>query len=409
MNKIKKTASKDIAADFSWAKDSRFVPPKREKSFRQTESDSSSTRAGDLRPLLEDLLETLTISTKSSAAIIRIHPLRDQKLQLLSSYGLPTTGNGASNPYDFPCENCEKSVTETKTSIKHVKQCGSVSVCPYGNNSFQPLVVALIANRNGEDAPLGTLTLLFKEKPSLDEHTETVIQSFTKLIGIVIERNKANFSAKRVDQMAERQAISNEIHDSLAQTLAYGRMRSNLLIEAIRTGNEVMSTKYVQDIDEALEISQKNVRDLIKDFRCAIDPSGLLTALQNLAEQFSHRKDIQLEYINRLAHLELPLDYEIQVFHIVQEALANIANHSEATHARLIVEYSDHYYIFTIKDNGTGGCTFTPVEGHYGMMIMRERAQRIGGEIKVESTNGFGTLLQLYFPEPEANWRNVNG
>jgi nitrate/nitrite-specific signal transduction histidine kinase len=72
------------------------------------------------------------------------------------------------------------------------------------------------------------------------------------------------------------------------------------------------------------------------------------------------------------------------------------------------VEFSGNYYVFTIKDNGSGGCAFTPVEGHYGMMIMRERAQRIGGEIKVESSKGFGTHVQLFFPKPGSDWRTVN-
>ena len=139
-----------------------------------------------------------------------------------------------------------------------------------------------------------------------------------------------------------------------------------------------------------------------------MDPSGLLHALQTLVEQFCQRSGIALEYINRVAHLELPLEYEIQVYHIVREALANISAHSDATRARLVVDFTSGYYIFTIKDNGSGGCTFTPVEGHYGMMIMRERAQRIGGAIKVESSKGSGTCVQLFFPEPGADWREAN-
>jgi two-component system nitrate/nitrite sensor histidine kinase NarX len=232
--------------------------------------------------------------------------------------------------------------------------------------------------------------------------------AFADLLGTLIEHNKLNREAKRIELIAERQSIANEIHDSLAQSLVYTRMRTSLLLESIRTHNELMVTKYAHDIDDALENSQKTVRELITDFRCAMNPSGLLHALQSLTEQFRHRNDIVLEYINRVANLELPLEYEIQVSHIVQEALANIATHSGATHARLIVDLSSNYYVFTIEDNGSGGCTFTPVEGHYGMMIMRERAHRISGEIKVESSNGFGTRVQLFFPEPKSDWRAVN-
>jgi two-component system nitrate/nitrite sensor histidine kinase NarX len=252
------------------------------------------------------------------------------------------------------------------------------------------------------------LTLFFNKAQEPFELTSTTVLAFVRLLGAIMEHNKSNRDAKRTDLIAERQAIANEIHDSLAQSLVYTRMRTSLLLEAIRTRNELMVTKYAHDIDEALENSQKTVRELITDFRCSMDPSGLLHALQTLTTQFCHRNKITLEYFNRVPNLELPLEYEIQVYHIVQEALANIATHSGATHARLIAEFSGNYYVFTIEDNGSGGCTFTPVEGHYGMMIMRERAQRIGGEIKIESSKGFGTRVQLLFPEPGSNWRAVN-
>jgi two-component system nitrate/nitrite sensor histidine kinase NarX len=223
-----------------------------------------------------------------------------------------------------------------------------------------------------------------------------------------IEHARSNREANRLERLTARQEIANNIHDSLAQTLTFARMRTCLVGEAVRSGNELMSTKYVRDIDEALEIGQKNIRELIADFRCDLNHEGISTALQEMASDFSQRHDIKLEYHNKLVDLELPLEYEIQVFHIVHEALNNVVRHSGATHARVFVEARFGYYIFTIEDNGVGASTFTPVEGHYGMMIMRERAQRIGGEIKVKSAKGLGTQVQLFFPEPPLNWRAIN-
>lgn len=140
------------------------------------------------------------------------------------------------------------------------------------------------------------------------------------------------------------------------------------------------------------------MRTLITDFRCEIDPSGLLQALNQLSQQFKERHNIALEYINRVGDLDFPLEFEIQIYYIVREALSNIATHSNATHARLVIDHTLNDYVFTIEDNGRGGYTFTPIEGHYGMLIMRERATRIGGEIKIESSEGLGTLVQLFLP-----------
>jgi len=321
---------------------------------------------------------------------------------------MPTEPHETIISYELPCEGCEKLARGHKFYSAAISSCASGTDCHYAGHQFHSIIVAQLEDDISPKKPVGTLTLLFNDQNQHVDQTRKTVLSFARLISIIVERNKTNRDAMRAELMADRQAIANDIHDSLAQTLVYARMRTSLLLESIRNGNEVMSAKYANDIEEALEISQKNARELIKDFRCAMDPSGLPNALQNLTEQFGQRNKISLEYVNRVAHLELPLEYEIQVFHIVQEALANIAAHSEATHARLIVDFSNNYYIFTIEDNGSGGCAFTPVEGHYGMMIMRERAQRIGGEINVRSSEEIGTHVQLFFPAPGTNWRTAN-
>lgn len=409
MSKHKVTAIQPGTADFSWAKKSRFIPPGQSGVEAPHKSPApASTQVSDLKPLLEELLKTLATVIKPDASIIRIRPLQNQAPQPLCSAGLPPELHESVSLFDLPCESCQKTSVGNGIYTADLSTCDSRMDCRNDNCRFQSIIVAQLESATKPKKPLGVLTLFFRSTQEANESTTETVRSFARLISAIIEQNRSNFSAKRVDLMAERQAISNEIHDSLAHTLVYARMRTSLLLESLRSGNEVMATKYSHDIEEALEISQRNVRELITDFRCGMDPAGLLHALQTQTEQFSQRNDIELEFINRVPHLELPLEHEIQALHIVQEALANIATHSGATHARLIVDFSNHYYIFTIKDNGSGGCTFTPVEGHYGMMIMRERAQRIGGEIKVDSAPGFGTQVQLFFPEPGSNWRNTN-
>jgi two-component system nitrate/nitrite sensor histidine kinase NarX len=409
MNKKTSSVRNTSPADFSWAKDSGFTPPKQDgrAALHQTPA-PASPQVNELNPLLKELLETLLVAVKADAGIIRILPPHGQVLQPVSSVGLTAKLLDAESHLDLPCETCGKAAIKHGIYIEDISSCEYRLECRYASCQFHSIIIAPLANDNAPVNPAGTLTLFFNKPQQPDNHTSKTVLSFARLISAIVEHNKSNQEAKRVDLMAERQAIGNEIHDSLAQTLVYTRMRTSLLLESMRTGNELMSAKYAHDIDDALESSQKTVRELITDFRCAMDPTGLHKALEKLTEQFCHRNEIALEYINRVAHLELPLEYEIQVFHIVQEALANIATHSGATHARLIVEFSGNYYVFTIKDNGSGGCTFTPVEGHYGMMIMRERAQRIGGEIKVESSKGFGTHVQLFFPKPGSDWRTVN-
>ena len=360
----------------------------------------AASRTGDLKPLLEEFFGVLIGTVKATAGVVRILPPYGQALQIISSVGLPAEMLEAGNIVDLDCEVRGKAAIGRGIYLSDISECMMRQGCRNLSCQFNSTIAVPLESPSSPENPVGILTLFFNTPHEVSSRASKTVLAFANLLGAIIEHNKLNRETKRVDLIAERQSIANEIHDSLAQTLVYARMRTNLLIEAIRTRNGIMTAKYARDIDEALEMGQKTARELITDFRCTMDPSGLLHALQTLTEQFCHRNDIALEYINRAADLELPLEHEIQVYHIVQEALTNIATHSGATHTRLIVDCTDDSYIFTIEDNGSGGCTFTPVEGHYGIMIMRERAQRIGGEIKVESSKGFGTRVQLFFPKP---------
>jgi two-component system nitrate/nitrite sensor histidine kinase NarX len=410
MSKKTSSAKNPVSAGYSWTKDSDFsLPDKGERAVALDMFAPSVSQNGHLKSLLEEMLENLIECANASCGIIRLFSPHGQSLQLISSAGLPAALLEAEKAVDTSCETCNKAFNVRGIHSANLRACKTPQDCHYSGYQFQSLISATIDSHSTPKKPFGFLTLFFSETQDPFKRTSKTVLAFSRLLGSIIEHNKSLRDAKRADLIAERQAIANEIHDSLAQSLVYTRMRTSLLLEAIRSRNELMVTKYAHDIDEALENSQKTVRELITDFRCSMDPSGLLHALQNLTAQFCLRNKIELEYINRVSNLELPLEYEMQVYHIVQEALANIANHSEATHARLIAEFSGNNYVFTIEDNGSGGCAFTPVEGHYGMIIMRERAQRISGEIKVESSKGLGTRVKLIFPEPGSNWRAANG
>jgi two-component system nitrate/nitrite sensor histidine kinase NarX len=360
---------------------------------------------GHFKALLEALLGSMMDAADASGGIIRLLSPHGTTLQLISSLGLSAEIQEAEGAVKSECETCCKALHLRGIRSTSLHACHLPQDCRYANSSVRSFMTTTINSSTAARVPIGIVTLFFDDNRDPSEHTYNTTLAFSRMLSTIIEHDKSIRESKRGDLLAERQAIANEIHDSLAQSLVYTRMRTSLLLESIRSGNEVMVTKYAHDVNEALETSQKTVRELITNFRCSMDSTGLLNALRTLTSEFSHRNETTLEYVNSIASLELPLEHELQVYHIVREALANIAAHSGATKARLSVENPGNHYVFTIEDNGSGGCAFKPVEGHYGMMIMRERAQRIGGEIKVESSTGIGTRIQLLFPEPKSDWR----
>lgn len=403
MSKRANSVKNSVCAGSSWLGGAGFTPAKNGKSAVALKTGAPVVpRTSDLKLLSEELLDTLIGAVKASAGIVMILPVQGQNLQIISSIGLPAERFEAGRAADCICKACCKAAIGNGIYYSDISPCKLRQDCHYSGCRFQSIIVALLESSRTSENSTGILTLFFDNPPESIEQVLKNTQAFAHLLGTLIEQGKSSREVRRADLIAERQLIANEIHDSLAQTLVYARMRNNLLIESIRAGNELMAAKYAYEIDEVLESGQKTVRELITGFRCEMDPSGLLHAIQILNEQFCERNNIALEYINRVADIDLPLEYEIQIYYIVREALANIATHSGATHASLIIDAIGDKYVFTIEDNGKGGCTFTPVEGHYGMMIMRERAARIYGKIQIESSEGQGTSVQLSFQDATA-------
>jgi two-component system nitrate/nitrite sensor histidine kinase NarX len=124
-----------------------------------------------------------------------------------------------------------------------------------------------------------------------------------------------------------------------------------------------------------------------------------------MTETFLDRTGVALEFANRVGALDLPVGREVQVFHIVQEALANVCKHAHARRARLTLERKEAGYEIVVDDDGVG-MTVDPSgergeSGHFGIAIMRERAFRLGGELTLDSAPGSGTRVRLYFPAME--------
>lgn len=222
----------------------------------------------------------------------------------------------------------------------------------------------------------------------------------------VPEHVRLGREALRTALANERQMMANEVHDSLAQGLTYMRMRMSLLRDAIRDGDDTRAFKYWSDVDSSLTNAHRRLRELITYFRSRMDPQGLLHALQEMSENFLDRTGVVLEFSNRVPDIGLPVADEVQVFHIVQEALANVCKHANARFVRLTLERKGTGYEIVIEDDGVGmaadACAERGEAGHYGIAIMRERASRLGGELTIDSAPGAGTRVRLYFPAMES-------
>jgi two-component system nitrate/nitrite sensor histidine kinase NarX len=251
-------------------------------------------------------------------------------------------------------------------------------------------------------SPVGVLDLMFATERTLPEAMTPLLQATGDLLGMTLDNARLARENLRIRLTNERQMLASEVHDSLAQGLTYMRMRMSLLRDAIRGADELKAHKFWSDVDDTLGNSQRRLRELITYFRSRMDPQGLLHALSETSEKFLDRTGIALEFVNDAPDLCLPPEREIEVFHIVQESLANICRHARAKNARLLLSGGEAGYTIVVEDDGVGMTPFPAAmdqddSGHYGVAIMQERARRLGGSVALHSGPA-GTRVELRFP-----------
>lgn len=354
--------------------------------------DTMESPGGEVAALLEGFLETIIRSVGASAGAVRVLSPDGRELNIAGAVGLPPEIQEREGHMHLGCGICGKAAREGELHTADAADCARLSGKMFFGSECKRVVAVPLEFRGSR---IGVFNLFFDSDREIADDANGILRTFAVLIGISLENARLARENRRMSLMAERQAIANEIHDSLAQTLAFSRMRMAVLQEAVRKQDCDLAQNCINDVKEALDDGKKSVRELITHFRCQMDPLGLRHALQELAGEFASRSGIEMEYTNPVTDFSMPLEHELQVFHIVREVLANIAAHSGASRASLNVSRIDGRYVFAIEDNGAGMTGTALPEGHYGLTIMRERARRIGAEIEVESAKGNGTRVRL--------------
>ncbi|GJL82487.1 MAG: hypothetical protein DHS20C01_21210 [marine bacterium B5-7] len=244
--------------------------------------------------------------------------------------------------------------------------------------------------------------LLYIEKsryaPS-DELKELLV-SIGRQLGLAVEKARLDFEATLLPRMQERANLANELHDSLAQTLASLRFQVRVLDDTLHQRDEAAVWAEMERIESSLEEANIELRELIRHFRAPVHRRGLIAAISTQVARFRKETGINTFFQNQWEEIDLADEWEVHVQRIVQEALANIRKHSGASNVRVLLSHDDESYRVLVEDDGEGfACHETGEDpgDHFGMSIMAERASIIGADLKVESEVGEGTRVLLRF------------
>lgn len=361
----------------------------------------------DLESLLERFLVPIVALAGAQAGAVRVLTDDGQFMRLVAQTGLPSYVLSAERLVKRDCGMCGIAAgADVLGWVADVQTCARHSTDAYfGQKCKSVLAISLPHGKH----ILGLYNLFFEANAHINPQTETILRLIGQLLGLALYNARIERERLRVTVMKERQEMVNEVHDAIAQTLAYVRMRLPLLNDAMLAHDDQSSQKYFSDVKNAVSEVHDNLREVMTYFRTRMDPLGLLHALQGIEGGFFDRTGIALEIRNSVQNLNLTDEQEVQVFHIIQEALANIAKHSMARRAVVAINKTPQQLEFLIEDDGLGMNTpsvatiVTVAKGlassaHFGLEIMQSRAQRLGGSIEVRQNDGGGTRVHLVMP-----------
>ncbi len=252
---------------------------------------------------------------------------------------------------------------------------------------------------------LGSVELLgVPSSRAHDNGVQKLLVNVGAQLGIALEKQYSDEESHNLFIMQERGALAHELHDSLAQTVATLRLQVDMLRDSVSNNDMRGATREISRVHAAVDDANVEIRELLATFRAPVDQRGLMPALADLTNRVRVQANCPVYLQHEGDAPALTPTTQLQVVRIVGEALANARKYSGATVLRVLVRCTiQDGLTVLIEDDGTGIgdqiLSAHPGE-HLGLSIMRERAQRAGGVLAIESEPDEGTRVELRIPPP---------
>ncbi len=245
---------------------------------------------------------------------------------------------------------------------------------------------------------MGVMSVLTRSSEPIDERSVQLLAAVGTWAGLAIENARLHQNARRLAVLEERDRIGMDLHDGIIQSIyAVG-----LALESVYHDMDEGSAKErIQHGIDGLNQAIRDIRAYILDLRPRqLGKDGLMNGLKRLVMEYRANTFGEISLISADSDLnDLPKIRAIALFHICQEALANIAKHGKAKNSEVTVWTTDDRVLMEIRDDGKGFDLekMTTTLGH-GLANMQTRARAAGGEVDITSTIGDGTIILAWVP-----------
>jgi two-component system NarL family sensor kinase len=252
-----------------------------------------------------------------------------------------------------------------------------------------------------DDRRLGILNVASADWRELSTDEHNLLSTVGALVSLAIERTRLAERGATLAAAEERNRIAREIHDTIAQSLAAITMQLESADAFLETPNPPRAMETVRRALALTRSALDEARRSVMDLRSTpLAGRGLITALREVADDLVESTGVRVPVtIEEVGHHEtLPPAIEIGVYHIVREALTNVARHAAATAAVIRIERRGTRLHVQVVDDGVGFDVSAVPRDRFGLLGLSERARLLGGELRISSGPGEGTTLELDVP-----------
>jgi len=225
-------------------------------------------------------------------------------------------------------------------------------------------------------------------------------------VGVAVENARLYEQAQTSAALAERSRLARELHDSVTQSLYSVSLYAEAAARLLFSGDTAQAADHLRSLRDTAQEALREMRLLIFELRpLALENVGLIAALRARLDAVEARGGMQAELRVEGAQYEDRLSRSTQqeLYHIVQEALNNVLKHAHAQHVMVNARFDETTATLEVRDDGAG---FEPAivrsQGGLGLQGMKERTQRIGGVLRIESAPGRGARITIQVPVPNS-------
>jgi signal transduction histidine kinase len=247
---------------------------------------------------------------------------------------------------------------------------------------------------------MGVLGVAARRERFLEDRELNLLSSVGKLAGIAVENSYLNHQTRRLAVMEERERIGMDLHDGIIQSIYAVGLALEYARMSLDEDEDMTREKIAQSI-EGLNSTIRDIRSYILDLRPRqFRGEDLMEGLKRLLDEFRSNTLSEASLVGPDdGKINLPPEHANTLFHICQEALANVAKHAHARHTSIQLWKAPERVLLEISDDGQGfDLSKMSVTLGHGLSNMHTRARKVGGDVEITSEPGTGTTVLAWVP-----------